>query len=117
MKVGPVSAEAAPDRDQTRMIHATIKKVTEDIETLGFNTALSQMMIFTNTFTSVSPRPLGAVRTLLQLLNPFSPHLTSELWEILDHHFADNAPPFTRRPGPHTTPPAWWMTRSSWPSK
>ncbi len=103
-KVGPVSAEAAPDRDQTRVIHATIKKVTEDIETLGFNTALSQMMIFTNTFTSVSPRPLGAVRTLLQLLNPFAPHLTSELWEILDRHFGDNAPPLHRAPWPDYDP-------------
>ena len=39
------------------------------------------MMIFVNHFTGVNPRPLQAIRILLQLLNPFAPHLTEELWE------------------------------------
>ncbi len=73
--------EVEPDKAGLKMMHATIKKVTEDIEGLAFNTAISQMMIFVNHFTSVNPRPLSAIRTLLQLLNPFAPHLTEELWE------------------------------------
>jgi leucyl-tRNA synthetase len=76
-------AEVAPDKAQNKVIHATIKKVGEDIETLSFNTAIAQMMIYVNTFTSASPRPVSAVRTLLQLLNPFAPHLTEELWAQL----------------------------------
>ena len=69
------------DKAQRKVLHATIKKVGEDIETLSFNTAISQMMIFVNAFTGANPRPLSAIRTLLQLLNPFAPHLTEELWQ------------------------------------
>jgi leucyl-tRNA synthetase len=68
---------------QQKITHATIKKVTEDIETLSFNTAISQMMIFVNAFTTAEVVPLRAMRTFLVLLNPFAPHLSSELWEKL----------------------------------
>jgi leucyl-tRNA synthetase len=69
--------------------HATIKKVTEDIESFSFNTAISQMMIFVNAFTNAEASPLSVMRTLLVLLNPFAPHLTSELWEKLNAKFQD----------------------------
>jgi leucyl-tRNA synthetase len=78
-----VSRDAEPDAAGRKVLHATIKKVTEDIEALAFNTAISQMMIFTNHFTGVTPRPLSAILTLLQVLNPFAPHMTEELWERL----------------------------------
>jgi leucyl-tRNA synthetase len=78
-----------PDKAQQKMTHATIKKVTEDIESLSFNTAISQMMIFVNAFTNVEAIPLSLMRTLLVLLNPFAPHLTSELWENLNAKFQD----------------------------
>jgi len=68
---------------QRRVLHATIKKVTEDIEALSFNTAISQMMIFTNEFTGAKPRPLEALRLFLPLLSPFAPHLVEELWSCL----------------------------------
>jgi leucyl-tRNA synthetase len=87
--LGPVSPEAAPDKAQLRVIHASIKKLTADIEALSFNTALAQLMVCTNAFVNVSPRPLSAVRTLLTLLNPFAPHLTEELWENLAQRFGD----------------------------
>ncbi len=87
--LGAVSAEAEPDKAQLRVIHASIKKVTADIEALSFNTALSQLMIFTNAFVNTTPRPLSAVRTLLTLLNPFAPHLTEELWQNLAARFGD----------------------------
>jgi len=68
---------------QRKILHGTIKKVTQDIESLSFNTAISQMMIFVNAFTNAETIPLPAMRTFLVLLNPFAPHLSSELWEKL----------------------------------
>jgi leucyl-tRNA synthetase len=76
-----------PDRPQQKVTHATIKRVTEDIESFSFNTAISQMMILVNAFTNAEAIPLSVMRTLLVLLNPFAPHLTSELWENLNTKF------------------------------
>jgi leucyl-tRNA synthetase len=78
-----------PNKPQQKVTHATIKKVTEDIESFSFNTAISQMMIFVNAFTNVEAIPLSLMRTLLVLLNPFAPHLTSEIWENLNAKFQD----------------------------
>ena len=78
-----------PDKAQLKITHATIKKVTNDIETLSFNTAIAQMMVFVNAFTNAEAIPLAAIRTFLILLNPFAPHLTSELWEKLGEKFHD----------------------------
>ena len=80
-------SEVEPDPQQNKVIHATIKKVTEDVEALAFNTAISQMMIYVNTFTTAERRPVTALRTLLILLNPFAPHLSEELWERLSQRF------------------------------
>ncbi len=63
-----------------KFVHATIKKIGEDIEDLSFNTAISQMMVCTNALTSANPRPLEAVRLLVRVLGPFAPHLAEELW-------------------------------------
>jgi leucyl-tRNA synthetase len=71
------------DQALTKVVHATIKKVTEDIEALAFNTAIAQMMICCNALTQMNPRPIEGVRLLLSVLNPFAPHLTEELWERL----------------------------------
>src|SRR5438445_5897539 len=81
--------EVDPTSAQTKITHATIKKVTEDIESLSFNTAISQMMIFVNEFTNAETIPLPAMRTFLVLLSPFAPHLSSELWEKLNIKFQD----------------------------
>jgi leucyl-tRNA synthetase len=70
-------------KEQQKVTHVTIKKVTEDIESLSFNTAISQMMIFVNAFTNAEIVPRSAMQIFLVLLNPFAPHLTSELWEQL----------------------------------
>ncbi len=72
-----------PTKAQNKVLHATIKKVTEDIESLSFNTAISQMMIFVNAFTNSEIIPISTMRTFLILLNPFAPHLSSELSEKL----------------------------------
>jgi leucyl-tRNA synthetase len=86
-ELSPHIQEIAPDKSQLKLVHASIKKVTEDIESLSFNTAISQMMVFVNAFTNAEKIPVTAMRTLLVLLNPFAPHLTSELWEILAAKF------------------------------
>jgi leucyl-tRNA synthetase len=86
-ELSPNLSEVEPDPQQNKVIHATIKKVTEDVEALAFNTAISQMMIYVNTFTTAERRPVTALRTLLILLNPFAPHLSEELWERLSQRF------------------------------
>ena len=73
---------------QLRILHATIKKVTDDLGTLSFNTAISQMMVCVNELTSAEKRPVAALRTLLILLSPFAPHMAEELWERLGEKFA-----------------------------
>jgi leucyl-tRNA synthetase len=67
------------DKAVAKAVHAAIKKVGEDIEALSFNTAISAMMVCTNALTQANPRPVAAIRLLLQILNPFAPHLTEEL--------------------------------------
>src|SRR5207248_10089167 len=80
-------AEAVADvpltKPQLKILHATIKKVTSDIESLSFNTAIAQMMVFVNAFTNAPAVPIAAMRPFLLLLNPFAPHITSELWQIV----------------------------------
>jgi leucyl-tRNA synthetase len=94
------AAEVEPTRAQQKVIHATIKKVTEDIEALSFNTAIAQMMIFVNAFTTAEARPLAALRQLLLVLNPFAPHLASELWETLGKKFPIEPAELTDHPWP-----------------
>ena len=91
---------ADPNKAQQKVLHATIKKVTEDIESFSFNTAISQMMIFVNAFTNVEMVPVVAIRTFLILLNPFAPHIASELWETLNAKFADARGDITEQPWP-----------------
>jgi len=83
--VSPDLAEIELNTRQLRLAHVTVKKVTEDIESFDFNTAISQMMIFTNEFVNSRPRPVAGLRTLLPLLSPFAPHMAEELWEALGH--------------------------------
>src|ERR1041385_7999121 len=54
--------DVALTKAQQKILHATIKKVTDDIESLSFNTAISQMMIFVNSFTTVETVPISAVQ-------------------------------------------------------
>jgi leucyl-tRNA synthetase len=65
------------------LFNQTIKKVTDDIGTLGFNTAISQMMILVNQLEKVEIIPKSVYLTLIKLLAPFAPHATEELWMLL----------------------------------
>jgi leucyl-tRNA synthetase len=92
-----------PTRPQQKVLHATIKKVTEDIEAFSFNTAISQMMIFVNAFIpqrGTETVPLDAMWRFLILLNPFAPHLSSELWERLSAEFGDTRGDITQQSWP-----------------
>ena len=70
-------AEATPE--QLKVLHTCIKKVTEDMEHLRFNTAISAMMVFTNEASNWDIRPLSVMNDFLLLLAPFAPHIAEEL--------------------------------------
>jgi leucyl-tRNA synthetase len=78
-------SEAEPDEKTLRLLHKTIKKVGGDIESFGFNTAISQMMIFINHLSQQKNRPKSVIETFLLLLSPFAPHISEELWSKLHH--------------------------------
>ncbi|MBE6887096.1 MAG: leucine--tRNA ligase [Ruminococcaceae bacterium] len=67
--------------DMEVLFNKTIKKVTEDIQNLGFNTAIAAMMALLNEVGSKKSINKAEYRTLLILLNPFAPHITEEIWE------------------------------------
>ncbi len=88
-----ISADAAEPTELTKLLHETIKKVGDDIEALRFNTAISQMMIFTNALQKAPVASRATVLAFVQLLAPFAPHLTEELWERLgEKPSVQNAP-------------------------
>jgi leucyl-tRNA synthetase len=92
--------ETDADKAQQKVTHATIKKVTGDIEAFSFNTAISQMMIFVNSFTGAEAIPLSSMRSFLVLLSPFAPHIASELWEKLNAKFTDARGDLSEQPWP-----------------
>jgi len=72
----------ADDIAVKKELHKTIQKVENDIESMQFNTAISQMMIFTNTCYKVGKVSTETAKTFMQVLAPFAPHLAEELWEM-----------------------------------
>ncbi len=73
--------KSAPTSDEDKKIlHKTIAKVTDDIENIRFNTAISQMMMFVNHFTKLDVKPIECMKPFIQLLHPFAPHFAEELW-------------------------------------
>lgn len=69
--------------DLNRLLHQTIKKVTEDIENLRFNTAISQLMILCNELIGAPLQNREQLKTFVLLLSPFAPHIGEELWQRL----------------------------------
>ncbi|HYV27890.1 MAG TPA: class I tRNA ligase family protein, partial [Candidatus Eisenbacteria bacterium] len=76
--------DVQPTAAQLKTLHGCIKKVTEDLESLRFNTAISAMMEFVNDALHWETKPAAVLRNFLQLLAPFAPHLAEELWEKLN---------------------------------
>ena len=91
--------EAEPSLEQRRLLHQTIKKVTDDLEALRFNTAIAQMMVFTNEVTKLKTRPRALLEPFVLLLSPFAPHIAEELWERLG-----KAPSVATQPWPEYDP-------------
>ncbi|HKP95551.1 MAG TPA: leucine--tRNA ligase [Fibrobacteria bacterium] len=82
-------SDAAPPAHLVKRSHQAIKKVTEDIEALRFNTAISQLMIFVGELGEDLEKTGAAYRetseVLVKLVSPFAPHIAEEIWEILGH--------------------------------
>jgi leucyl-tRNA synthetase len=80
IKLNPAVKDVAATPAQLKTLHACIKKVTEDLEGMRFNTAISAMMVFVNDAITWETKPVSVLKTFLQLLAPFAPHLAEELW-------------------------------------
>jgi leucyl-tRNA synthetase len=81
----PAVQDVPPDRETLRLMHRTIRKVTEDTEALRFNTAIAALMEFVNHLTKLTVRPKQVLETLVLLLSPYAPHICEELWHALGH--------------------------------
>ena len=77
--------DTVPDKKALKILHETIKKVTEDIESFSFNTCVSSFMICVNELTSMDCHSLEVLKPLTILLSPFAPHISEELWQKLGH--------------------------------
>jgi leucyl-tRNA synthetase len=88
----PRVQDVAPTAEQARLVARTVAAVTDDIEAMHFNTAISRLMEFTNALTAHEVRPKSALRTFVLLLSPLAPHIAEELWQVLggghDHTLA-----------------------------
>jgi leucyl-tRNA synthetase len=83
---GKVSADAPTDnRELERALHAAIKKVTQSVTDLRFNTAIAEMMVFVNEATKATAVPRNWFEMFVKILSPFAPHLAEELWQRLGH--------------------------------
>jgi leucyl-tRNA synthetase len=83
IKLNPAIKDVPATPAQLKTLHACIKKVTEDLDGLRFNTAISAMMVFVNDAITWETKPVSVLREFLILLAPFAPHLAEELWSNL----------------------------------
>jgi len=81
----PRIVESGGDASMLRVLHATTKAVTEDIEALQFNTAIARMMEFVNAAMKAGALDQAWMEQFVLILSPFAPHLAEELWERLGH--------------------------------
>ena len=101
LRLAPQISDAEPTAEQLRQLHRTIAKVTADIESLSFNTAIAKMMEFVNFATPLESRPRQLLTPFVTVLAPFAPHLAEELWQLLG-----NPPPVSLA--------AWPATEERW---
>ena len=83
IRPNPAIRDVVPSPAQSKALHACIKKVTEDLDALRFNTAISALMVFVNEAMTWEVKPLSVLRDFLILLQPFAPHISEELWSKL----------------------------------
>jgi leucyl-tRNA synthetase len=79
------ASSKTPPRNDMKVLHKAIKKITEDLQELKFNTAISQLMIVSNAFSDASDIAQETFEAFLKLLAPLAPHIAEELWEQLGH--------------------------------
>ncbi|MFI5370543.1 MAG: leucine--tRNA ligase [Candidatus Eisenbacteria bacterium] len=84
-RLSPTIIDETPAGEHLRLLHRTIRKVTDDLDGLRFNTAISQLMVFTNEMTPLTRRSRALIEPFVLLLAPFAPHLGEELWRRLGH--------------------------------
>ena len=104
IRLHPSIQDVEPTTEQLRTLHACIKKVTEDLEGFRFNTAISALMVFVNEAMGWKVRPWSVMRTFVQLLHPFGPHLAEELWEKLYQAKGEEPPSLPYSPWPQYDP-------------
>ncbi len=81
-----VSADAPADnKELERALHAAIKKVTQAVTDLRFNTAIAEMMVFVNEATKATAIPREWFESFVKILSPFAPHVAEEIWQRLGH--------------------------------
>jgi leucyl-tRNA synthetase len=78
-----MTGEEGYSADMETKMHQTIKKVSQDFESLKYNTAIAAMMALINDFYKKNAVTKGEYKTLITLLNPVAPHITEELWQII----------------------------------
>ncbi len=78
-------SDAEPSKEELKTLHATIKKVEEDIERFSFNTSVSTFMVCVNKLQELSCNKKSILQDLLVILSPYAPHITEELWAQLGH--------------------------------
>ncbi|HEU4617736.1 MAG TPA: class I tRNA ligase family protein, partial [Gammaproteobacteria bacterium] len=84
-ELNPSIARIEPTREQLRLLHHTIAKVTDDIEALRLNTAIAALMELTNAAYKWERVPVAVAEPFVLLLSPLAPHLAEELWALLGH--------------------------------
>jgi len=82
---GKITDKNITNKKLESLFHKTIKKITNDIESLRFNTAISQMMIFANELDKQESISKIQYEKYLILLSPFAPHIAEEIWKKLGH--------------------------------
>ncbi|MDR1727627.1 MAG: leucine--tRNA ligase [Acidobacteriota bacterium] len=85
LRLNPKVSDAPAGEGQLRVLHKTIQAVTQGMESLSFNTAVSRLMEFVNFFTAEASRPRAAMEGFVLMLAPMAPHICEELWEALGH--------------------------------
>ncbi|MBI9033959.1 MAG: leucine--tRNA ligase [Bacteroidales bacterium] len=83
-------SDEEPTKEEFKILHQTIKKISEDIERFSFNTSVAQFMICTNELTSKKCNKRAILEPLVVLISPFAPHLAEELWAELGHEQSVN---------------------------
>jgi leucyl-tRNA synthetase len=104
IKLNSAIRDIAATPAQLKTLHACIKKVTEDLDGMRFNTAISAMMVFVNDAMTWETKPVSVLRDFLILLQPFAPHLAEELWTKLQSAIRNSQSALSYAPWPKFDP-------------